>query len=372
MAGENLRLQKEQRDLILQAERDQKRLEEIAALRTALEAEKEKQTQLQNAGRTRAAQEQERQNGLLAQIGEKRGRLPCTAREEAEAVLQQKKTRGRALVDAIDRAAAALQATEKQIAQHEGQIRTLQEQLKDQPECDTAFLAGERDRTQAAFEQAEKTERAIDLRRRNNISQQKRLEEKSADAVRLEQEYRMMQDVADTAGGRIRGQAKLTLETYAQTALFDRILGYANLRLRHMSREHYELKRRQVKESGNQGQTGLDLDVIDHYNGTTREASTLSGGEGFLAALSLALGMSDAIQASAASAVRLDTMFVDEGFGSLSEGFLSLAMDELLDTAENGRRLIGIISHVEEVKNRMKRRIEVTKQDSGGSKAEIR
>ena len=101
-------------------------------------------------------------------------------------------------------------------------------------------------------------------------------------------------------------------------------------------------------------------------------AGTLSGGESFLAALSLALGMSDMVQASAASAVRLDTMFVDEGFGSLSGNFLELAMNELIDTAENGHRLIGIISHVEEVKGRIPRRIEVTKGRTGGSAAQIR
>ena len=99
---------------------------------------------------------------------------------------------------------------------------------------------------------------------------------------------------------------------------------------------------------------------------------TLSGGESFLAALSLALGMSDMVQASAASAVRLDTMFVDEGFGSLSGNFLELAMNELIDTAENGHRLIGIISHVEEVKGRIPHRIEVTKGRTGGSAAQIR
>lgn len=186
---------------------------------------------------------------------------------------------------------------------------------------------------QALLAQSERQERAIDTRRRNNRTQQQFMEAQALDAVRLEREYRVMKDVSDTASGRVAGQAKITLETYAQMALFDRILGHANLRLRHMSRQQYELKRREVKDSGSQGQTGLDLDVIDHYNGTVREAATLSGGEGFLAALALALGMSDTIQASAASAVHLDTMFVDEGFGSLSGSFLQLAMDELIDTA---------------------------------------
>ena len=111
--------------------------------------------------------------------------------------------------------------------------------------------------------------------------------------------------------------------------------------------------------------------MVDHANGTRRDVSTLSGGESFLAALSFALGMSDAIQASAASAVQLDSMFVDEGFGSLSERFLELVMDELNDTAASGHRLIGIISHVDDVQEGIERRIEVTKDENGSSKAEI-
>lgn len=172
----------------------------------------------------------------------------------------------------------------------------------------------------------------------------------------------------------MNGKPGISLETYVQLEYFDRIIRYANLRLLHMSRGQYELKHRQLPEQGTKGEVGLDLDVIDHYNGSIREVATLSGGESFLASLSLALGMSDLVQASAASAsaVRLDTMFVDKGFGSLSGSFLELAMNEWIDTAENGHRLIGIISHVEEVKGRIPRRIEVTKERTGGGIAKIR
>ena len=156
----------------------------------------------------------------------------------------------------------------------------------------------------------------------NNGKQQKTLRRKAEDAVRIEREYRMMQNVADTAKGDVTGKPRISLETYVQMEYFDRIIRHANLRLLHMSRGQYELKRRQLPEKGTNREVGLDLDVIDHYNGSIREVGTLSGGESFLAALSLALGMSDMVQASATSAVRLDTMFVDEGFGSLSGNFL--------------------------------------------------
>ena len=117
-------------------------------------------------------------------------------------------------------------------------------------------------------------------------------------------------------------------------------------------------------------QSGLDLDVIDHYNGSERSADTLSGGEAFLASLALALGLSDEVQASAGG-IRMDTLFVDEGFGSLSENALELAMKALTGLSE-GNRLVGIISHVSELKERIDRQIVVTKDRTGGSRAEIR
>lgn len=134
-----------------------------------------------------------------------------------------------------------------------------------------------------------------------------------------------------------------------------------------MSGGQYELKRQET--GNNQSQSGLDLDVIDHYNGTERSVKTLSGGESFKASLSLALGLSDEIQASAGG-VRLDTMFVDEGFGSLDDESLDQAMKALMNLAD-GNRLVGIISHVTELKNRIDKQIVVRKEKSGGSRAAI-
>ena len=158
------------------------------------------------------------------------------------------------------------------------------------------------------------------------------------------------------------------LETYIQMTYFDRIIARANTRFMVMSGGQYELKRRKEAEN-NRSQSGLDLDVIDHYNGTERSVKTLSGGESFKASLSLALGLSDEIQASAGG-VKLDTMFVDEGFGSLDEESLDQAMKALSSLAD-GNRLVGIISHVADLKNRIDKQIVVTKQRSGGSRAEI-
>ena len=113
----------------------------------------------------------------------------------------------------------------------------------------------------------------------------------------------------------------------------------------------------------------MELDVTDHYNGTKRSVKTLSGGESFMASLSLALGLSDEIQSSAGG-IRLDTMFVDEGFGSLDEESLSQAIRALSSLAE-GNRLVGIISHVNELKERIEKQIVVKKEKSGGSRVSI-
>ena len=134
-----------------------------------------------------------------------------------------------------------------------------------------------------------------------------------------------------------------------------------------MSNGQYELKRREEGEK--KSKSGLDLDIVDHYNGTERDVRTLSGGESFKASLSLALGLSDEIQSSAGG-VKLDTMFVDEGFGSLDEESLRKAIDTLMSLAD-GNRLIGIISHVSELKERIDKQIVIKKQTNGGSTAEI-
>ena len=148
------------------------------------------------------------------------------------------------------------------------------------------------------------------------------------------------------------------LETYVQMTYFDRIIARANTRFMMMSGGQYELKRQE--EGDHKIKAGLELDVIDHYNGTVRSVRTLSGGESFQASLSLALGLSDEIQSNAGG-IRLDTMFVDEGFGSLDEEALGHAMKALEGLAE-GERMVGIISHVAELKDRIDRKIIVSKK----------
>ena len=189
--------------------------------------------------------------------------------------------------------------------------------------------------------------------------------------IAAEQEYIWVKSLSDTANGTLSGKRKIELETYVQMSYFDRILRRANLRFLTMSGGQYELKRQEESDNKKE-KSGLELSVIDHYNGTERSVRTLSGGESFQASLSLALGLSEEIQANAGG-ISLDAMFVDEGFGSLDEESLNQAMKALQGLAE-GRRIVGIISHVSELKERIDRKIIVTKnrgKEGIGSSVEI-
>lgn len=206
---------------------------------------------------------------------------------------------------------------------------------------------------------------------RNNKTIYQSVSKRQEELCAAEQEYVWIKSLSDTANGTLSGKRKIELETYIQMTYFDRIIRRANLRLMTMSSGQYELKRQEDGESRKE-KAGLELNVIDHYNGTERSVKTLSGGESFQASLALALGLSDEIQ-SCAGGIRLDTMFVDEGFGSLDEEALQAALRALHGLAQ-GNRLVGIISHVGELKERIEQKIVVTKcrnRDGIGSRVEI-
>ncbi len=202
----------------------------------------------------------------------------------------------------------------------------------------------------------------------NNENMLHNINQQSKEIVQWEQRTVCFKQLSDTLNGNLTGQSRLSLETYVQSTFFERIIERANVRLMIMSGGQYELKRRNVSDNL-RSQSGLELNVIDHYNGSERDVKTLSGGESFKASLSLALGLSDEIQSSAGG-VRLDTMFVDEGFGSLDEESLRQAIKALSELTE-GNRLVGIISHVNELKERIDKQIVVTKSRDHGSDVQI-
>lgn len=180
-----------------------------------------------------------------------------------------------------------------------------------------------------------------------------------------EKEYALLAEISDTANGMIRGKEKIRLEVFSQMKLFERILRRAGIRLMHMSDGRYEFRRRE--ENGMRGKSGLEMNIVDHWNGRERDVRTLSGGESFMASLSLALALSDETE-SETGGVRIDSMFIDEGFGSLDEESLRYAVRVLAEEA--GNRSVGIISHVSELGEIIPHRIDVIK-DRDGSRAEV-
>ena len=276
----------------------------------------------------------------------------------------------------IEKRKSAMEQAEERYREAERRVKDLESEIKGLQEARDAFgiipdrdalLKKQEELTEAISEIGEQ-EKQLHTRIHTNGSILAELRKGSEGIQRKEEEYIAIKALADTANGTVEGKEKVMLETYIQMTYFDRILARANTRFMVMSGGQYELKRMESAEDKRK-KSGLDLNVIDHYNGTERSVKTLSGGESFKASLAMALGLSEEIQSSAGG-VKLDTMFVDEGFGSLDDESLEQAMRALSGLAE-GNRLVGIISHVAELKTRIDKQIVVTKEPSGGSKAEI-
>ena len=209
------------------------------------------------------------------------------------------------------------------------------------------------------------SERAAALKERTEtlqkaVSDARAIEKELED---LRKEEGLIRGLYDLTSGK---KTRITLERYVLGTLLDDVANAANLRLLSMSRRRYSLHR-MTDESG-LGKGGLSLEVSDSFTGRSRPANTLSGGETFLASLSLALGLADVVQ-SRQGGVRLDTMFIDEGFGTLDPDSLNSAMNTLIDLQNTGR-MVGIISHVPELEERIDARLRVTPAEKG-SKAEF-
>ncbi|MBC2581193.1 AAA family ATPase [Clostridium sp. DJ247] len=189
-----------------------------------------------------------------------------------------------------------------------------------------------------------------------------RIEELYEQIKNKEREYGIVGDLAEVAKG--NNIERMTFERYVLAAFFDNIIQAANIRLAKMSENRYELER--IKEKGKGlTQSGLELQVYDNYTGKCRHVKTLSGGEGFKASLALALGMADVVQCFAGG-ISIDTMFIDEGFGTLDPESLDNAVQCLIELQNNGR-LVGIISHVPELKERIDARLEIIPSAEGST-----
>ncbi len=334
----------------------------------------QKEDELEQCKNRRGSYEtQQAGDGAKLQAAEKRlkelaEKLSYPSEAEANQALQQLHEQKEAWGKAIQETQKAYDECEKNLAALKGTLEGYQKTLQGMEKVDVqAVLAAQAEADQQkAVWQAQKNEIGDRLAVNGPILEN--LRPQISKMEETEKRLQCVQALSDTANGKLSGKEKIMLETYIQMTFFDRIIQRANVRLMVMSGGQYELKRR-INAENNRSQAGLELDVIDHYNGSERSVKTLSGGESFKASLALALGLSDEIQSSAGG-IRLDTMFVDEGFGSLDEESLEQAVNALVGLTQ-GNRLVGIISHVSELKNRIDKQIVVTKEKSGGSKAEI-
>lgn len=286
--------------------------------------------------------------------------------KEAITKLTDKKTN---LQKSLKKAEEEYSICEKKIIALESKIQQMVKQLADEVEIDIVTEKECKVRLTERKNMLVHRQKEVYSRIVANQKELKNIKKRSAELLKLEDKWQWVKSLSNTASGNISGKEKIMLETYVQMNYFDRIIARANTRFMVMSGGQYELKRR-LEAENSRSQSGLELNVIDHYNGSERSVKTLSGGEAFKASLSLALGLSDEVQSSAGG-IRLDTMFVDEGFGSLDEESLQQAMRALTGLTE-GNRLVGIISHVEELKGKIDKQIVVTKEKSGGSKVEVR
>ena len=302
------------------------------------------------------------------QIEEISEKLKFKSRQEAEDTAKQLKDEIQLHKNTLEKAKTDYANLEKELVELKGKINQLEKQLESKEDIDTEKLSEEKSTLIAKKTELNKKSEIISTRIFTNQRAKENISKKSEDLTEIEEKWTWVKALSNTANGNISGKEKIMLETYIQATFFDRIINKANTRLMVMSGGQYELMRRE-EASNNRSQSGLELDVKDHYNGSVRNVKTLSGGESFKASLSLALGLSDEIQSNAGG-IQLDTMFVDEGFGSLDEESLQQAMKALSSLSE-GNRLVGIISHVAELKERIDKQIIVTKEKTGGSKITI-
>ena len=355
-------------------QQEQKQNQAACQRRIQLEADLKTQTDRRTALEA-AASEAEQQaaaqsamvQSLTRQLADTRTALPYPTRAEAEQALDTRKKQRDQLQDAKTQAETTLHRCEKAVSDAEAAIRALNAQRlpseeEDAP-ADLAALQAEKAALEARRTTLTEQEKNLTALLRPNQAALREYQQRTAERTALETRWQWINALASTASGTLSSKQKIRLETYIQMTYLDRILVHANTRLMQMTAGQYELER--IGAENQRSQSGLDLGVIDHYNGTRRSVKTLSGGESFKASLALALGLSDEVQ-RAAGGIRLDTLFLDEGFGSLDDESLEQAIRVLVGLTE-GNRLVGIISHVAALKDRIDLQVVVKKTRSGGS-----
>ncbi|WP_283681049.1 SMC family ATPase [Parablautia sp. Marseille-Q6255] len=295
---------------------------------------------------------------------ELRKELPYADRTQAADRMEQLRRNKEELERALRQAGEQLERGKTERASEQKALEALQQQIAQARPADAAQLTETRKRLEERRSELEQVRKERHVRLQTNRNIYAFLQDGGKRLAQSEKAYELLAALSETANGELKGRQKLAFEQYIQTVFFKEIIQEANKRFSSMTDGRYLLQRRE--RSGNlRSQTGLELDVFDYYTGRLRSVQSLSGGESFKASLSMALGLADVVQQHAGG-IQLDAVFIDEGFGSLDRDSLNQAI-RILNELAGSHRLAGIISHVEELKERIDRKIIVKKEITGSS-----
>ena len=367
---EDIDREKSDKEELKELERKIKKFSEIADLAEKLVEEQERiGRMLMELEEKKAALEQDITKQKIAYAGQKaeyntwKEKLPFETSVQARKTLEQMKQTVEKTVRVYETAAGEVRKSLDVQKELEGRKTTLGEQLSGKEQADLEAIGEQK---KEAMKQLEICNgQYMDAHNRNdrNLECREALKRLFAKDRDLQKQYEIISNLNKTANGNLSGSVKLDFETYIQRQYFKQIIRAANKRLIRMTGGEFILQCKDVEKLGSQGQAGLDLDVYHMATDTVRDVKTLSGGESFMASLAMALGLSDIVQHTA-GAIHLDTMFVDEGFGSLDDTARDQAIRVLTDLADQNR-LVGIISHVNELKEQIDRKLLVTKTENG-------
>ncbi|MGN0205060.1 MAG: SbcC/MukB-like Walker B domain-containing protein [Coprococcus sp.] len=367
--------------MIHQLEIKLEKLEQVKKAKDRLEQQRET-TEAEEEKLKQNIQELEQlQMTLKGETAVLRKQLSFETKDEAMSILEQNRKRLEELDQAVREAREACLKLDNESERTAGQLQAafeeekkarqaLEEFTKQQNAEDGEIVDRKLEKMEVKLadirQQKEKSDRECQelyAVRAGNLSVCKNMQKSRMEYETLKGQYQIRQELSRTANGSLAGSTKIDLETYVLRYYFKQIIDAANRRLIQMNGRQFLLQCTSVEKLGNRGEAGLNLDVYSMVTGSIRDVKTLSGGESFMAALSMALGMADII-GRMAGAVQVDTMFVDEGFGSLDEASRNQAV-RILQQLAGDRRIIGIISHVSELRDCIDCQLRVKKTEKG-------
>lgn len=341
---------------------------DIGSLREKLKEELE---ELQKKRETKSSLVLKEQENLLLQkqiqenISSKKEKLTYKSHKEAAKAYEQClqeidkiEKQGQKAKDAVDKYTVAIK-TYQELIDKDGELL----EKKKKSLTDVAPLEKECDLSQTKIKELEREEKTLELSISCNKTALHNIFREKEEFEVIEEEWKIYDDLSQTANGGGFTKGKFDFESFVQAKYFEQIIELANIRLSKMTGGRFQLVRRREAIT-KASHTGLEIDVLDNNTGKVRRGETLSGGEAFMASLSMALGMSDVISCSSGG-IRLDSMFIDEGFGSLDSNSLEKALSILTELSDTGSRAIGIISHVDLLKERIDNKIVVERGIKG-------